>query len=69
MPHVRPMIVAIWCGQSKPNSLKEYLQMFINELKDLMENGLTTDANHISVKFESCICDTPARSFLKGIQM
>lgn len=67
MPHIRPIIIAIWCGFTKPTNLNEYLRPFVDELKDLMENGLMINGFKVSVSFRCCICDTPARSFLKGI--
>lgn len=66
MPHIQPMIIAIWCGYKKPSNLNEYLEEFITELKDLLSNGLTINGHFVKIIFRCCICDTPARAFLKG---
>lgn len=67
MPHIRPFIVAIWCGShSKPNNLDEFLEPFTTELKSLMTSGMKTNERHISIDFYCCICDSPARAFIKG---
>lgn len=67
MPHIRPFIVAIWCGPfSKPTNLDEFLKPFITELKSLMANGMEINERHILIDFCCCICDSPARAFIKG---
>lgn len=64
-PSISPIVVAIWCGISKP-PLNEYLQPFVAEMKLLMSNGITINAHKIEIKIGRIICDTPARAFLKG---
>ncbi|XP_055306815.1 uncharacterized protein LOC129571070 [Sitodiplosis mosellana] len=66
MPHIRPMIISIWCGMKKPNNLTEYLEPFVIELKRLMQNGIWVNGYHIAIAFRCCICDSPARAFIKG---
>lgn len=66
MPKIRPMIISIWCGIHKPNSLDEYLTPFVNELNSLLENGVTVNGFVISISVCCFICDSPARAFLKG---
>lgn len=67
MPHIRPFIIAIWCGSySKPTNLNEFLKPFTTELNTLMKNGIDINESHISIEFCCCICDSPARAFIKG---
>lgn len=66
MPHVDPMIVAVWCGDSKP-CLTEYFEPLINELKTILLNGITLYSRHIVVRMGYIIYDTPARAFVKGM--
>lgn len=65
-PNVNPIVVAIWCGRSKPTVLNDYLEQFVTECNDLIENGLVINDHKLTVKLHCFICDTPARSFLKG---
>jgi len=59
--------VLLWYGGKKPNSLSDYLEDFTNELKLLDENnGIIYKGITIPVKVDFYICDTPARSLLKG---
>lgn len=66
MPHIRPMIISIWCGNQKPDDLTGYLKPFVDELNLLMENGISINGYHIGIVFRSCICDSPARATIKG---
>lgn len=68
MPHVHPMTVAIFCGQSKPSSVDEYLTPLVDELNLLMEKRIQLGRNPTSVKIKvrAFIADSPARAFIKG---
>lgn len=68
MPHIQPMVIAIWNGTSKPNDVNEYLRKFVDELNEILEFGVTINNKHIDVYLRCFICDTPARSFLKGLK-
>lgn len=59
------MIIGIWYGESKP-ILSEYLVPFVEDLENILSNGIVINNCHIEVKIGQMICDTPARSFLKG---
>ncbi|XP_065643005.1 uncharacterized protein LOC136074598 [Hydra vulgaris] len=65
--HNSPMIVALYQGNSKPNSVNEFLKDFIDEYKFLKCNGVTHNGKNYTVILHSVICDAPARSFLKNI--
>lgn len=67
LPNIRPLVVSIWCGPTKPNNLTEFLKPFVNELKEVLRYGITENGHHINISIRCFLCDTPARSFLKGI--
>lgn len=69
MRDIKPMVIAIWCGFSKPNSLTEYLQPFVDELNYLIRNGITINDYQINLSIRCFICDAPARAFLKGMNI
>nr|CAI5837450.1 unnamed protein product [Callosobruchus analis] len=56
-----PQIVAIFSGDSKPPSVKDYLQKFVAELQKLLEIGLHINNVSYSINIVNFICDTPAR--------
>lgn len=67
MEHVSPFVVGIYYGKKKPESVNEYLQEFVSELKDILKEGILINCNTLSVRIRCFICDSPARAFIKGI--
>lgn len=65
MPKVPPMVVGIWQGETKP-VLNEYIGPLIIELENLICGGFILKDYHVHVIFGLVICDTPARSLMKG---
>ena len=57
-----PFIVALFCGESKPTCVTDFMEDFLNEYSNLVVNGIKID-DHIVKEFEiKCfICDAPAR--------
>ncbi|KAB0790105.1 hypothetical protein PPYR_15572, partial [Photinus pyralis] len=51
-----------------PKPLDLYLQPFILELRELMQNKLNWKTQLYEIKVHSFICDVPARSFIKCIK-
>lgn len=66
MPNIPTMVVAIWCGEGKPNGLNHFLRRFLNELKHLLQNDFIINNRRITLHVRCFICDTPARAFIKG---
>ena len=65
----RPFCIGLYLGQSKPNSVRSYLEPFVKELKEISEMPFHVNGQEFQVDIKKClfICDTPARAFLKGI--
>lgn len=60
-----PFVVALFCGNSKPSSVHDYLSDFLVELNNLVQNGISVGDDVLTVSVGSFICDAPARAFLK----
>lgn len=60
------MVFGIWCGAGKPNSVNDFLTPFVNEMNAISLNGIMIKQFRLDVIIRSIICDSPARSFLKG---
>lgn len=60
------MVIAVWQGETKP-LVNEYIMRFVKELKDILHAGIIITSKYIKVRFGAIICDTPARSLLKGL--
>ncbi|XP_066581974.1 uncharacterized protein [Prorops nasuta] len=61
----QPFVIALYCGNSKPASVEQFLFDFIEESNKLIENGLKIKNKLYSFKILAFVCDTPAREFLK----
>lgn len=61
------MPIAIFCGETKPLSLEDFLRPFVNDLADVMVSGVIINDQKITVRLRCIICDSPARAFIKGI--
>lgn len=59
-------MIGIWCGEGKPTAVNEFLGPFVNELLDLIREGITIDDRHFQIVVRAFICDSPARAFIKG---
>lgn len=66
IPKMKPLVIGIYAGYTKPPSSSEYLAKFCDELIDVVRNGVNLNEHTINVKIRCFICDTPARSFIKG---
>lgn len=65
----KPVVVALYCGDSKPNSAKEYLKDLVEETNDYVLNGIIL--NKINYLFEifCIVADSPARAFIKSVRV
>ncbi|XP_058064990.1 uncharacterized protein LOC131214671 [Anopheles bellator] len=66
-PAINPMPVAIFSAEKKPACLITFLTPLVEELKDLITNGLLTNEHIVDVSVRAFICDSPARAFIKGV--
>lgn len=66
LPHIEPIVVSIWCGNGKPTELNEFLDPFVEELIEILENRIHINNYKLTVCIRCFICDTPARAYIKG---
>lgn len=64
----QPFIVAVFCGNEKPNSVSDFMSEFLEELTRLQQDGIAFKDETLNVKVNAFICDAPARAFLKCIK-
>lgn len=64
----KPFIIGLFCGNAKLKSLDEYLDDFVNELFDLLQNGFHFNHKTYIIKIHSIICDALARAYIKCIK-
>lgn len=61
----QPIVVALYCGKEKPNCVYSYLQDFLEEFRQLSQDGVVVDGKKLNVSIHSFVCDAPARCFIK----
>jgi hypothetical protein len=70
--NIPPFIVAAYWGKGKPKSSDDFLEKFVEEIKNLIElGGIEVDGERKLIKkFEIHLfgCDAPAKSFIKRVQ-
>jgi len=67
-PLKEPFIIGIYCGKSKPSSVGEFLNDFVQEMKSVLASGVVHNNILFKVHLAAVICDAPARSFVKCIK-
>ncbi|KAL0151586.1 hypothetical protein M9458_053103 [Cirrhinus mrigala] len=62
-----PVLIGLFCGTSKPNSLADYLHDLVQELK-MLRDGFLFKQKTFFLHVASVVCDTPARAFIRGVK-
>lgn len=62
------LLVFVYEGYSKPKDTSEFLQMFVEELKELQEDGFEYCGRYFLIKIGVFVCDAPARAMVLGIK-
>lgn len=65
MPKLQPIPIGIYCGTKKCDVI-QFLTPFVNEIKEVIKNGIIINGHKITVQIRCIICDSPARSYVKG---
>lgn len=70
IPSIKSVVfpIGIYCGNSKPKDCASFLSPFVNELKNLLREGLNINGKLMSVIIKGFICDSPAKSFILNIK-
>lgn len=58
-------VIDIYSGEKKANAV-DLLSTFVKESKDIIENGIMINEHVLNIKIKCFICDTPARTYIKG---
>lgn len=66
MPQVSPMVIGIFCGKAKTSDVDSFFTPFVDELNDIIRNGIWINSHKITVGIRCFVCDSPARAYVKG---
>ena len=61
-----PFIIGLFYGRYKPKDSNEFLEKFVDESIALIDSGIIIYGKVYKFTISAFICDTPARSFIKG---
>ena len=61
-------LIGLFYDQEKPGNIEEFLRYFVDEMKDLIENGFRYLDEVFEVTFHALICDVPAKAMLMNIK-
>ncbi|XP_060882093.1 uncharacterized protein LOC132953757 [Metopolophium dirhodum] len=64
--HVIP--IGIFHGFQKPHSIEEFLNPFIIDLLEIIDNGLTVNDTLFTLEISNISCDAPAKAFLLNVK-
>ncbi|ODM87014.1 hypothetical protein Ocin01_19668, partial [Orchesella cincta] len=64
----KPQVAGIFCGETKPTDLKQFMSEFVREMLTLEKEGLLVNGKKFNVRISCIIADAPARSFIKSIK-
>jgi len=57
-------LIGLYYGNEKPANANDFLKEFVDEMKDLCENGINFNGRNVQCRLDALICDTPAKSFV-----
>ncbi|KAB0804458.1 hypothetical protein PPYR_01428 [Photinus pyralis] len=66
--YTKPFVISVYHGFHKPLSSKDFLSYFVQEARDILENGINYNGSIINVQLNAIICDAPARSYISGVK-
>uniref|UniRef100_A0A182YSD7 Transposase domain-containing protein n=1 Tax=Anopheles stephensi TaxID=30069 RepID=A0A182YSD7_ANOST len=66
MPDAPIMMIGMFCGPPKPESLEVFLRPLVEEGKQIHERGLHIGEEVRQLKIRAIIADSPARAFIKA---
>lgn len=57
MPEISAKVVGIFCGASKTSDIESFLTPFVDEMREIMNNGLHINSHKITVRLHCFTCD------------
>lgn len=64
IPYGDVFMIGLYHGNEKPEDANDFLNDFVNEAREICENGIMINGRHVQCRIGALICDTPAKSFV-----
>lgn len=69
IPNSDVFVIGLYSGNTKPSNVQEYLKEFVQDLREIIQEGVQFNGVFFSVSApDAFICDAPARAFLKCVK-
>jgi len=71
VPFLSKLVFAIglyFSALKKPESIDDFLNLFINEAIELVKDGINVDDKVLRISIKQFICDSPAKAFLLNVK-
>nr|XP_012234622.1 PREDICTED: uncharacterized protein LOC105679271 [Linepithema humile] len=68
LPYKEVFIIGAYYSSKKPTNCNKFLQNFIEEITDLINNGIFLCEKFNNIKIKQILCDAPAKSFILNIK-
>ncbi|XP_025263008.1 uncharacterized protein LOC105254747 isoform X2 [Camponotus floridanus] len=68
IPNGNVFMIGLYHGNEKPEDANEFLKNFVDEAKDICENGININDRLIPCQIEALVCDTPAKAFVLSVK-
>lgn len=65
-PELKPMVIGVFWGKGKPSDLNAFMKHFVDEMLEIMQAGIIINNRKFDFKIRCFICDSPARTLIKG---
>lgn len=61
-------VIGIYYGDIKSDDSNKFLEQFVNEAVNLINNGILYNEKHYKVRIHGIICDAPAKSYILKVK-
>ncbi|KAJ8967275.1 hypothetical protein NQ314_002970 [Rhamnusium bicolor] len=61
-------VIGIYHGYKKPDNVNDFLKCFVENLKDVLLNGIQWEEEIVKVHINCFVCDAPAKAFLTSVK-
>ena len=69
IPEIEVVMIGVYHGLTKPNSINDYLKEFIADFKTIIKDGFVFEGKVLQINLlDAFVCDAHTRSFLKCIK-
>ena len=66
--NIKVFIIGCYYSKPKPEDSNEFLEDFVNEINDIVNNGIVVNNTLVKVILKAIICDVPSKSYVLNVK-